>query len=305
MTDAPAVSGLLGCPLTPFTDGNEVDVEALEKLVDFMVRHGNDAIVVNMHLGESLNLTVPERKQIAEVAVSAAGGRAPVYVHASMPGTDQAVDLAVHGDQVGAAGSVAITPYHWHPDHDSLVRHFVTIANAMDGQFIAYNYPERLGVTVTPQIIAEVIDQCENFVGLKTADLHMEYLTETIRVGQERRPSFSVFSGVEYALGGMALGTAGSFSVCGQIAPLLVRDLLDACIAGEYERARPLQHKFSALWSLLKPGYPARFKAAMDLMGRPCGKARQPAPLLDVADIKGIEAELDAMGILSNEPHGW
>jgi 4-hydroxy-tetrahydrodipicolinate synthase len=305
MTQPTTLRGLLGCPVTPFTSNNEVDVETFEKLVDFMVRHGNDAIVVAMHLGESLNLSVEERKTLAAAAVRAAAGRAPVLVHASMPGTDATVELAVHGDSVGAAGSVAITPYHWHPSHESLVRHFVTVANAMDGQLLAYNYPERLGVWVTPQILTEVLSQCDNFVGLKTAELHMEYFTEAIRVGKLTRPEFAVFSGVEYSLPGMAVGAAGSFSVCGGIAPLLVRELLDACIAGDYERALPLQYRFSALWTLLKPAYPARFKGAMEIMGRPCGPARQPAPTLTADDMKSLEADLDSLGVLASEPHGW
>jgi dihydrodipicolinate synthase/N-acetylneuraminate lyase len=301
----PALSGLLGCPLTPFTSDNRLDVETFEREIDFMVRTGNDSVVVAMHLGESLNLTVDERKTLAEAAVRAADGRASVYVHASMPGTDAAIDLAVHGDSVGAAGSCVITPYHWQPSHDALVRHFVSIANAMDGQLLAYNFPKRLGVWVTPQILAEVIDQCDNFVGLKTAELDMEYFTEVCRVGRERRPDFAVFSGTEYALPGIALGAAGTFSVASTVAPRLVRQLVDAAYAHDVETALPLQYKFSALWHLLNPGYPARFKAAMQIMGRPVGLARQPAPVLDNDEIKALEADLDAMGITETEPHGW
>jgi 4-hydroxy-tetrahydrodipicolinate synthase len=301
----PAISGLLGCPLTPFTADNQLDIDTFERLVDFMVRHGNDAIVVAMHLGESLNLTVEERKALAEAAVRASAGRAPTYVHASMPGTDAAIDLARHGDSVGAAGSCVITPYHWQPSHDALVRHFVSIAHAMDGQLMAYNFPKRLGVWVTPQIIGEVVEQCDNFVGLKTAELDMEYFTEVCRVGREVRSDFAVFSGTEYALPGIALGAAGTFSVASGIAPRLVRDLLDAALAHDVETALPLQYKFSALWHLLNPGYPARFKAAMQIMGRPVGPARQPAPVLDDDELKTLEADLEAMGITETEPHGW
>jgi 4-hydroxy-tetrahydrodipicolinate synthase len=296
---------MLGCPVTPFTDDYQLDVARFEQLVDFMVRHGNDAIVVAMHLGESLSLSMEERKTLTEAAVWVSNGRTPVYVHASMPGTDAAKELAVHGDSAGAAGSVVITPYHWHPSHESLVKHFVTIANAMQGQLLAYNFPERLGVWVTPQVLREVISQCDNFVGLKTAELDMEYFTEACRVGKEMRPDFAVFSGTEYAVPGVALGAAGTFSVAAGIAPLLVRELVDAALAHEYDRALELQYRFSALWHLLKPSYPARFKAAMQIMGRPVGPARQPAPSLDADEVKSLEADLVAMGITESEPHGW
>lgn len=306
MTPSTAISGLLGCPVTPFTADNQVDVATYERLVDFMVKHGNDGIVVAMHLGESLCLSMDERKTLTEAAVRASAGRAPVYVHASMPGTDAALELAVHGDEAGAAGSVVITPYHWHPSHDSLVKHFVTIGTAMQGQLLAYNFPKRLGVWVTPQVLAEVIAACDNFVGLKTAELDMEYFTEVCRVGRQLRPDFSVFSGVEYALPGVVLGAAGSFSVAGGIAPRLVRSLLDAAMARRIdEEALELQYRFSALWHLLHPSYPARFKAAMEIMGRPVGPARQPAPVLDATEMKQLAADLEEMGITDSEPHGW
>lgn len=305
MSPSAPIRGLIGCPVTPFTPDNRVDVPRFEQLVDFMVRQGNDAVVVAMHLGESLNLSVDERKTLAEAAVRAAGGRVPVHVHASMPGTDAALELALHGDAVGAAGSVVITPYHWHPSPEALVRHFVTIGHAMDGQLMAYNFPKRLGVWVTPQILAEVIDQCDNFAGLKTAELDMEYFTEVCRVSSELRPEFGVFSGVEYALPGVTLGAAGTFSVAAGIAPRLSRSLLDAAYARDIDRALPLQYRFSALWHLLHPGYPARFKAAMEIMGRPVGPARQPAPTLDADEVKALEADLVALGITETEPHGW
>ena len=302
---AKKLSGWVGCPVTPFTRTNDVDLERFAALVGFMTRAGHDAVVVAMHVGESLNLSMDERKALAEAAVAGAAGRIPVYVHASMPGTDAAIELARHADSVGAAGSVVITPYHWHPSPEALVAHFVSVANATSGDVLLYNYPERLGVTVTMDILRQVVRQCDNVIGLKTADLHLEYFTEACRVGRELRPDFSVFSGVEYPLPGMAVGAAGTFSVCGSIAPRLIRQLVDACIAGDAETALPLQHRVSALYHLLKPGYPARIKAALSILDRSCGPVRQPLTSLDIQEEKVLEAELDALGILADEPHGW
>jgi len=304
-SSAHKLSGWVGCPVTPFTKTNTVDLATFEALVDFMVRAGHDAVVVAMHVGESLNLSVQERMDLAAAAVSAAGGRIPVYVHASMPGTDLTIELAQHGDAVGAAGSVVITPYHWHPSPEALVSHFVSVAEAITGQVIVYNYPERLGVTVTPDVLREIVPRCDNIIGLKTADLHLEYFTEVVRVGTQLRPDFSVFSGVEYPLPGMAVGAAGTFSVCGAIAPRLIKQLVDLCVAGEFAAALPLQHRMSALYNLLKPGYPARIKAASGILGRPCGDVRQPLSVLDHAAEKELEADLDRMGLLADEPHGW
>jgi 4-hydroxy-tetrahydrodipicolinate synthase len=299
------IRGIVGTPVTPFTTDGRVDDATLQRLVDFLIRHGVDALALPMHIGESLNMSSDERRQVARLAVEAAGNRVPVFVNASLAGTDEVVTLARHAESVGARGVVAITPYHWRPPAPALVDHFVTIAGAVDLSLIAYNYPARLGVTVTPEIVEQVIARCPNFVGLKDASLDMEYFTEVCRVAGAARPGFAVFSGVEYVLPAMAIGGAGTFSACGAVAPRLVRAVYDACAAGDYARARPLQHRLSHLYTIISVGYPATIKAALTILGRPCGHTRKPIQPLDADALKRLERELEALGMLRDEPHGW
>jgi 4-hydroxy-tetrahydrodipicolinate synthase len=133
----------------------------------------------------------------------------------------------------------------------------------------------------------------------------MEYFTEVCRVAGAARPGFAVFSGVEYVLPAMAIGGAGTFSACGAVAPRLVKAVYDACAAGDYVRARPLQHRLSHLYTIISVGYPATIKAALTILGRPCGHTRKPIQALDADALKRLERELEALGMLRDEPHGW
>jgi len=133
----------------------------------------------------------------------------------------------------------------------------------------------------------------------------MEYFTEACRVTSSLRAEFAVFSGVEYTLPAMALGGAGSFSACGGVAPRLVKALYDACAAGDFKKALPLQRRASHLYGIISVGYPATIKAAMALMGRPCGNTRKPVQPLDAEAIRRLETQLGELGILQDEPHGW
>lgn len=297
--------GLVAAPVTPMSADGGLDLDTWQQLLDFHVREGVDAIILVMHIGESLKLTSDERRQLAATGVEAVGGRVPVYVHVSLAGTDETVALSRHASSVGADGVVAIAPYHWRPPHDVLVEHFVSVAEATDGYVVAYNYPERIGVTVTPAVIAELIERCPNFVGLKSADLDMEYLTEVCRVGSQADRDFAVFTGVEYVLPAAVIGAAGTFSASGGVAPRLVRALTDAALQGRYDEARPLQFRLSELYSVIQEHYPATIKVAMDLLGRPCGPIRQPGVRLDRAAIERVERHLDALGIFDSEPRGW
>jgi 4-hydroxy-tetrahydrodipicolinate synthase len=239
------------------------------------------------------------------VAIKTVAGQVPIYVNVSLPGTDEVIELARHAESTGAAAVIVITPYHWAPSGPALVYHFERVGNAVDIGLIAYNFPAKLGVSVDTAVVVELLARIENFIGIKDADLNMEYFTEVCRITSERRAGFGVYTGVEYLLPSMVLGGAGAFSAVGAVAPRLVRDLYTACAAGEYGRALGLQRSFSRLWKLLQPGYPATIKAAMELQGRPAGSTRSPIPPLTDAERSALRGELEAWGVLETEPSGW
>lgn len=299
------LAGVVGTPVTPFTPDLELDTVALERLVDFHVTQGSNVLALPMHIGESLNLSIEERKTMAEVAVKTVGRRIPVLVHVSLPGTSQTVELARHAESVGADGVVVVTPYHWRPEPDALFEHFGSVADAVAIDVLLYNFPGRLGVAVTPDLVKRLIDRHPNVVGMKDATYDMQAFTEMARRVTEVAPGFALFTGVEYPLPGMALGGVGCFSPSLQLAPGLVRALCEACADGDFARALPLQRRASALWHLVKDGYPASIKEALGILGRPVGSVRGPLSGLSDGTAAALREGLDTLGVLSGEPHGW
>jgi len=297
--------GVVGTPVTPFTDTGELDRATLEKLVAFLVDTKIDALALPMHIGESLNLTNPERKQLAEIAVATVAGEIPVLVNVSLAGTDEVIDLARHSERVGANGVIVTAPYHWQPPKEALIEHFLAVGRSVEIGLVAYNYPARFGVEVSTEIVAELIGRLDNFIGLKDASFNMEYHTELCRVTRELRPSFSNFTGVEYVLPSIVVGGSGCFSALGGVAPVLVRRLYDACAAGALEEALQLQHEFSHLYKFLQVPYPATIKAAMGLMGRPVGGTRRPLQNLSAEAVETLAERLREFAILEHEPQGW
>jgi 4-hydroxy-tetrahydrodipicolinate synthase len=273
--------GVIGAPVTPFTDDDRLDADALEALCDRMVSAGVHGIALPLHTGESLNMTADERRLAVERALAAVAGRVPVLVHVSTPGTKQAIELATHAERAGAAAVIAVTPYHWRPSERALAEHFRAVSRAVSVGVFAYNFPSRLGVSVSAELIEELIESCPNFVGVKDASYDMQSFTEACRRAAELRPDFAMLTGVEYLLPSMPVGGKGCFSPASCIAPELVLALYDACATADYARAKGLQHRASALWHLLREcGYPASIKAALGLQGWPVGSVR--LPLLDL-----------------------
>ncbi len=294
-----ALEGVIAAPVTPFTAENQLDTEMLGWLCDRLVRHGVHGLALPLHTGESLNLSQAERERALTTAVAAVAGRLPVLAHVSMPGTDQVIELAVHAEQAGASAVISVTPYHWRPSRRGLVEHFRAVCRSVTIGVVAYNFPSRLGVTLSPDVIEELLDECPNFIGVKDASYDMQFFTEACRRASKRRPDFAMLTGVEFLLASMPLGGAGCFSPASCIAPELILELYRACQAADLARARPLQYRASALWHLLREcGYPASVKAALALQGHPVGGVRLPLVDLDDGTLDRLTRGLQDLGLL-------
>ncbi len=256
--------GVMQSPVTPLKDDFSLDLATFEKVLDFHVRTGATAISWPHHKGESLNLTIAERKLFAEAAVKTVAGRIPVTIHVSALAVEDTFALARHAQEIGADGILAITPYFWTPTREAIYDYFVRLCGAVELQFL-----------------------------------------EISRAALRLRPDFALVTGVEFLLPSVPLGGVGSYSAAGSICPNLCRDLFDACVAGDWVRARELQYRVSRLWALFRDQYPSSLKGGMVVMGRPVGPTRLPLPTAGVERQATIRTELERLGILDTEPHGW
>lgn len=302
-----AVRGFMGTPVTPFTSDDKIDDQHYQRIVDFLTRKGADAIATPMHMGEVLSMTVDERKLVAKLAVEAVNGRKPVFINCSLSGTRDVIALAKHAQSIGAQGVVVVTPYFYHPGNAALVDHFVSVANSIDISVIVYR---NVSVGELPlEVLAEVVRTCPNVIGIKEGGHEMRYFTEACRITNAIRPGFRVFDGVEDVATTVPVGGSGCFSPISELAPLLVKSLVDACLSGDLEKAKPIQWKVTQLEEIMAKygGFAglASHKPARTMVGRPCGVPRKPIPILDKATVAKLESDIQTSGVLADEPHGW
>lgn len=298
--------GVMQSTVTPLKDDFSPDLPTFEKLVEFHVRTGATAIAWPHHKAESLNLTIAERKQFAEVAVKVTAGRVPVSIHISALAVEDTLALARHAEKIGADAVLAITPYFWQYDPGALYNYFVQVATHTRLPFIAYNSPAYLdGVEITGDMTRRLIERLPNFVGIKEASFDSEKFLEISRVALAMKPDFAMIAGVEFLLPSVPLGGAGSYSSAGAICPNLCTALFAACESGDWPKARELQYKLAQLWDLFRDQYPSSLKGGMVIMGRPVGPTRPPLPTATQERITCIRTQLADMGILDSEPHGW
>ncbi|MCX7197271.1 MAG: dihydrodipicolinate synthase family protein [Proteobacteria bacterium] len=233
------LKGVMQSPVTPLKADFSPDLETFERLLDFHVRTGATAISWPHHKGESLNLTIAERKRFAEVAVKTVAGRVPVSIHVSALAVEDSIDLARHAQAIGADAIIAITPYFWNPSPQAIHDWFMRLGREVDLPIIAYNSPSYLdGVEFTGELITSLLEKLPNLVAMKEASFDSEKFLEISRAALAVRPDFSLVAGVEFLLPSIPLGGKGSYSSAGAICPNLCTRLYTSCVEGRWDEAR-------------------------------------------------------------------
>lgn len=298
-------AGIVGAPVTPFKPDNTVDLGTFAKQVNFLIESGVRLVAHPMHIGESVNLTDAERRDLAGVLAATAAGRVPTFVHVSYAGTDLAMDLARHSVKAGATGVVMMAPYHWRSGPRAILDHFMSVTNACGGKLIVYNNPRATNIELGMDTLGELMDRVPGFVAIKDATFHMETFTDICALIARKGKDIAAYTGIEYLLTSMPVGGGGCFSACSEVAPRLTAELYQACARADLPQARELQFKVRQLLKVVMHNYPATIKYAMELMGRPVGLTRKPILPPTAEEKAWVKKELTALGVFDREPTGW
>jgi 4-hydroxy-tetrahydrodipicolinate synthase len=295
--------GLVHAPLTPFA-GGRIDYDTYGKVIDFHLRNGAEGLALPMHAGESVSLTVAERKALADFAIKHVGGRVPVVINVSEAGTAIAASLAAHARKAGAAALIVSVPYYWTPPQSMLVEHFTAIGQDGGLPLFVLNSPAEFSdVEFASKSVVDLFGKLPQFAGLIDMSLDWQYMIEVVTVARAARPDFQLVSGNEYMISASAIGATGMLAPLASVSPRLVRGLYDLCRAEKYNDARAQQEEAAILFRLFRDGGVPGLKAAVRVMGRDCGDPRP--PLLALADTKALAAELAGVAGVKAEPRGW
>ncbi len=257
-------SGAFTALITPFRNG-EVDLEALEGLVEFQIQQGINGLVPCGTTGETPALSEEEDRLVVETVVRVTNGRVPVVAGTGSNSTGMAIKYTKMAEKAGADGSLQVAPYYNKPTQEGLYRHFAAIAESTSLPLILYNIPGRTSVTINPETMARLAE-IPNIVGVKDSTLSMNMVSDVRYLCGEE---FDILSGDDpMVLPLMALGGTGVISVASNVAPGAVSDMVGALNSGDFERGRELHYELLPLFrALFVETNPIPVKAAASLLG--------------------------------------
>ena len=268
------IQGSIPAIITPMHEDGSLDLPGFERLLDWHIAEGTDAVVVVGTTGESPTVDVAEHCALIETAVRQVAGRIPVIAGTGANSTREAVELARFAREAGADAHLSVVPYYNKPTQEGLFLHFKAIAEAVDLPLVLYNVPGRTVADLGNETILRLA-QVPGIVGIKDATGNIERGADLLK----RAPAgFSVFSGDDAtAIALMLLGGKGSISVTANVAPRLMQQMCAAAIAGNAALARELNQRLLGLHrNLFLEANPIPVKWAVKQMGLIKGGIRLP-----------------------------
>ena len=292
-------SGAFTALVTPFRNG-EVDVEALEGMVEFQIKNGIHGLVPCGTTGETPAMSEAEDRLVIETVVRVANGRVPIVAGSGSNSTDMAIKYTRMAEDAGADGSLQVAPYYNKPTQEGLYRHFVAIAENTSLPLILYNIPGRTGVTIEAGTMARLVE-ISNIVGVKESTLSMNMASDIKKLCGEE---FDIISGDDpVTLPLMSLGGTGVISVSSNIAPGAVSDMVNALLDGDFERGRELHYELLPLFrALFIESNPIPVKTAASLLGLCSDEMRLPLVPMEGENLHYLQETLDACGHLLPTP---
>ena len=281
--------------ITPFRDG-QVDEHATRALIETQIAGGISALVMSGTTGEASTLTEEEHKDLLRIAVEQTSGRVPVIAGCGSNNTEVMLRRSRNAAEVGCAGLLLVTPYYNKATPEGMIRSFGLVADQVKLPIILYHVPPRTGLTVAPQVFAELAKR-ENIVAVKEASGNVRTSQEILELCSD---DLDVYAGDDdLTLATIAVGGAGVISVLSNLLPAGVSLLCRLAAQGDLHAASQLQRYYLPLIrALFAQVNPIPVKTALAMCGACREEFRLPLCELGEKEKSTVRGILEQSGIL-------
>jgi len=285
--------GLYVAMVTPFKAG-KVDYEALVRLTRNLLDAGCDGLVPAGCTGEAATLCPDERREVMKTVIEVASRKCKVVPGTGTNNTADSIEYSRMAEELGADGVMLITPYYNKPGPEGQYRHFKAVADAVGIPVILYNVPGRTGVNMLPETVWRLAE-VRNIAAIKEASGSLDQVSAILS-----RCGITVLSGDDsLTLPMLALGAKGVISVTGNVAPELMKQMLEKFFSGDIEGARQVHYKLLPVFkALFVETNPAPVKKACELLGTCSGELRLPLVPVTQETETLLKEELKRLGRL-------
>jgi len=274
------LKGVVAPAITVFKPDESIDEKGTIEHVEFLLENGIQGLIICGSTGESVSMTVEERKKLAELMIKEFGSKVPVCIATGEYRTKSTIELSKHAQEIGADSVLVLVPYYMGLTKNQVFEHYKELAGNIDIPILLYDNPFTSGISLS---VLEMKDYFDLGIaqGVKLA------LGDPSQVHDLRYlcgKDFSIFYGADpCALESLLCGADGWISGILNLIPRECRDLCDAALAGNrdeawklWERMLPLIQFEIFLDDNREPHWLPVVKTGLEVLGHKVGNLRKP-----------------------------
>lgn len=281
--------------VTPFTAQGDVDFETMKGLVDSLIGHGVQGLIVGGTTGEYYALGMAERKQVFDVVIDHAKGRIPLMAGINATTTAESLELGQHAKRAGFDAILLAAPYYCQPTQEELLAHARCVDDALDLPIMLYNFPDRTGTPMSLEFI-ETVTARANFQAIKESTGSIERLH---LLANDYADRIQLSCGMddqilEFFAWGARSWVAGASNF---LAPEHVALYRTCVLEKDLVAGRELAKRLMPMLNLLEQGgkFCQYIKYGCELAGLPVGPARRPLLPLSDSEKAAFKTTYDAL----------
>jgi 4-hydroxy-tetrahydrodipicolinate synthase len=285
--------------ITPLLDGDHLDVDGMERLIEHMLDGGIHGLFVLGTSGEAAGLSGSLRLELIRRTCRQVADRIPVLVGVTDTSVTDSLELARRAADFGAHAAVITAPYYLPLDQDELIQYVNLMAREQPLPLMLYNIPQLTKTAYEPRTLQTLVHH-PRIIGIKDSSGSAAYLHEAQSIFSER-PELSVLVGTELMMAvAVGRGIHGAVPGGANIFPGLLVDLYEAALNQDLPLVEKLQAQLAILGKIyqISPGMSGiikGIKCALNLLGICSDRMADPYLPMSSAERRSVQHSLDIM----------
>ena len=286
--------------ITAFDKDLNIDIEANKNIWDFVIEGGVDGIILFGSTGEFFAISMEQKKELILAASEHINKRVPLIIGTGGMRIEETIELSNYCADLDVDGVIVVPPYYFALPEEGVEEYFNEVAKSVRTKIYIYNYPERTGYDISPELMLKLCRSNKNIVGCKDTVTNFAHTRELIKSILPEFPEFQIFSGYDdYFAHNVLSGGAGVIGGLSNVAPEVSTNWVKAVNNNDIEKVAYYQKQMDILASLFDFGVPfvPLVKKAMILRGIQiedyCTKPLLPATDAQIEEIKAILSSIN------------
>ncbi len=214
--------------VTVFDKKGRLDPEQMLQLFNF-IKYSVSGFVVMGSTGEFFSLDMKTSRQLIQLTSEFPKDSMKVYAGASRMDIQESVELANYAYECGLDGVMIISPYYFRLTDESIYYFYSEIARQTNAKIFIYNFPERTGYSVSPEVCLKLAENFPNIIGLKDTIPDTMHTSQVIKLVKQEIPHFEVYAGYDNNFSHNILsGGNGCIGGLSNIVPEFFKSWMDA-----------------------------------------------------------------------------